>query len=115
MKTCAYPWAAWYNIWLLITLMPKGVVFCSLCFSVCAYLGPRQLEGEEGEILVFRPAGALNVPQAVPTQSQQLLLLGHLLAKDQAGSPQPTKQHTIGKVLCTAAMRLFMHFMWLGT
>ena len=82
--------------------------------GVCAYLGLQRLEGEEGEFSVFRPAGALHVPQAVPTQSQQLLLLRHLLAKDQAGSPQPAKQQTVVKGLCTVAMRLLIHFMWIG-
>jgi len=33
------PWAAWYNTWLLIKFMPKGVVFSSsFLFWLCSFL-----------------------------------------------------------------------------
>ena len=41
----AWPWAAWYNTWLLIKLMPKGIFFSFSVFAcallpLCGQAGP---------------------------------------------------------------------------
>jgi hypothetical protein len=54
-KSSCSPWAAWYNTWLLVTLMLKGVV-CSFLFLVVA--SPAVCSAEAGSCGVARATAA---------------------------------------------------------